>query len=90
MLTVRSVFVADEGATCLYLRVENGIPQLLGGNHLSSATLLFIALIQSFKLITIDFMEVQRLVRREQGPVTILFDSLHAVENVRDDSNRTM
>ena len=77
-LTVARVFVQHEGIAGLNLSVEDSVPQLVSINCPAGSAFTLVALIELFKLFTPDFVLTRGLVRAEQRPLPISFDTLHA------------
>jgi hypothetical protein len=81
-LAVASILVEHEGVSGLGLGLEDGIPELLGLDRLTTLALPLILLVQSLELLTIAVGKTGTLVGAHEGPFTVLFDTLH--EKIRD------
>jgi hypothetical protein len=76
------MLVDHERTASLNLRFEDGIPQLLCWDSLTSTTfllVLLVLLVQSLKLGRGDVMETRRLIRAEEGPFAISLQARHAI-----------
>ena len=78
-LTIGVVLVDHEGSSSLDLRLEDGVPELLGLDRLASTTFLLVSLIELFELFAVHLVKVWGFVRAEQRPVTVGLNTLHAV-----------
>lgn len=64
------------------LSLEDGVPELLGGNDLLGATLALVAVEERAELVAVDLVQARSLGGAEERPVATLLDALH--EQVRN------
>src|SRR5262249_9622599 len=76
-LTVACILVEHERSACLDLRLNDLEPQLLSGNTPTSLAFLLITRVERFELVAKAKVQPRRLVRTEQRPLLICFDTLH-------------
>merc|ERR1719470_615246 len=81
-LPVAGVLVQHVRGACLYLALNDGVPDLLCLHRLPGPSLSLVLLIESLELLPPDLVQSWTLVRTHQGPVTIRLHPLH--EQVRD------
>lgn len=84
-LTVGVVLVAHERSTCLNLRLQNCIPEFLRGNRLAGTALTLITLKQLLKFGAVGLMQIRSFIGREERPVSVGLDTLHAAANISKD-----
>src|ERR1700678_4490622 len=75
---VGMILVNHERTSSLNLTFKDGIPELLSRNHFACMAFLFILLVQCFKLLAMNFVQIGCFIRAEQRPFAISFDPLHA------------
>ena len=78
---VARVLVEHVRGTGLDLRLENLLPEVLSTDALASTPFRFILLVERFKLVAVSVMEPRHVIRAEQAPHSIGFDTFH--EQVR-------
>merc|ERR1719234_1807752 len=81
-LSVARVLVEHVGSSCLNLRLNNGIPQLLCFDGLLGPALLLIPGVELLKLISPDLVQARAFVGTHERPLTVFLNTLH--EEIRD------
>lgn len=81
-LSIGLILIEHVGGTSFNLAVDDGFPKFLSLDRFAPYVFTFIASVELFKFLTVDFIQSFGLIRTEKCPVSIFLYSFH--EKIRD------